>query len=66
VSVNYATANATAAAGQNYTSKSGTLMWASGDARAKSIVVPVSSTVTSGAVKFNVALSHPKGASLCG
>ncbi|HLZ98439.1 MAG TPA: cellulase family glycosylhydrolase [Steroidobacteraceae bacterium] len=64
VSVNYATVDATATAGQNYMPKSGTLSWSAGDASTKSIVVPVSSTVTSGAVKFNVALSQPKGASL--
>ena len=49
-SVHYSTSNGSAAAGQNYTPRSGTLSWAAGDASPKTIVVPVSSTVTGGAV----------------
>jgi aryl-phospho-beta-D-glucosidase BglC (GH1 family) len=64
VSVKYATSNGTAVAGQNYTAQSGELSWASGDSSAKSIVVPVSSTVISKAVTFNVALASPSGATL--
>ena len=60
-SVHYSTSNGSAAAGQNYTPRSGTLSWAAGDASPKTIVVPVSSTVTGGAVKFSVALSQPNG-----
>jgi endoglucanase len=61
VAVNYATSNGTASAGMNYTAESGTLSWAAGDAAGKSVSVPVSSTVISGAVTFSVALSQPTG-----
>jgi endoglucanase len=64
VSVKYATSNGTASAGQNYTAQSGALSWAAGDASAKSIVVPVSSTVISNPVTFKVALASPSGAAL--
>ena len=64
VSVKYATSNGTAVAGQNYTAQSGALSWASGDATAKTIVVPVSSTVISKPVTFNVALASPSGATV--
>ena len=64
VSVKYATANGTAAAGQNYTAQSGTLFWAAADSSAKTIVVPVSSTVISGPVTFKVALASANGATL--
>jgi endoglucanase len=64
VSVNYATSNGTAAAGQNYTAQSGALSWSAGDASAKTIVVPISSTVISNPVTFKVALASPSGAAL--
>jgi endoglucanase len=64
VTVAYATSNGTAVAGQNYTAKSGTLSWAAGDASAKPIVVPISSTVISGPMTFAVALSKPTGATI--
>ena len=64
VSVKYSTSNGTAAAGQNYTAQSGALSWSAGDASAKSIVVPVSSTVISNPVTFKVALASPSGATL--
>jgi hypothetical protein len=41
VNVNYSTSNGTATAGSDYTTTMGTLTWASGDAAAKSISVPV-------------------------
>ena len=64
VTVAYATSNGTAVAGQNYTAQSGTLSWAAGDASAKSITVPISSTVISGTLTFAVALSKPSGATV--
>jgi hypothetical protein len=41
VSISYATANGTATAGSDYTSASGTLNWADGDAASKSFTVPI-------------------------
>jgi len=64
VTVAYATSNGTAVAGQNYTAQSGSLSWAAGDAGAKSIVVPISSTAISGTMTFGVALSTPTGATV--
>ncbi len=61
VAVAYTTSNGTATAGMNYTAESGTLSWAAADAAAKTIVVPVSSTVISGPVNFAVSLSQPTG-----
>ena len=59
VSVAYATANGTAAAGKDFTASSGTLKWADGDAAAKSFVVPVSNaTPFTGVKTFTVALSN--------
>jgi hypothetical protein len=43
VSINYATADGTAAAGVDYSASSGTLTWADGDAAPKSVTVPVTS-----------------------
>ena len=42
VSVNYATSNGTATAGQDYTAVSGTLTWADGDASPMSFTIPIS------------------------
>jgi aryl-phospho-beta-D-glucosidase BglC (GH1 family) len=63
-SVSYATANGTATAGQNFTAQSGTLIWAAGDATARNIVVPFSSTTIGNAINFSVTLSDPNGATL--
>lgn len=41
VTVDYATADGTALAGQDYTSTTGTLSWAAGDATAKTITIPI-------------------------
>ncbi len=62
--ISYATQDASAVAGTNYTSTSGTLSWASGDASNKSFSVPLSATSFSGTKAFNVVLSNPSGASL--
>jgi hypothetical protein len=66
VSVTFATADGTAVAGKDYTEKSGTLSWNSGDASAKSFMVPVSTaTPFAGNKSFNVNLAKPSnGASL--
>jgi hypothetical protein len=63
------TANPKAMAGTNYTSSSGTVSWADGDASAKTISIPITNT---GAIAdksvdfkhFTVKLSNPTGGSL--
>lgn len=59
-SVAYATGDATAHAGIDYTARSGTLSWASGDGAAKTISLPIS-TAAPGATDtaFTVTLSNP-------
>ncbi|MEQ1685786.1 MAG: cellulase family glycosylhydrolase [Burkholderiaceae bacterium] len=58
--VAYDTANGTAQAGTDYTARSGTLTWASGDASAKTISLPISNATPNAADKtFTVALSSP-------
>ena len=60
VSVNYGTTGGTAVAGTDYTTASGTLDWASGDATPKSFTVPISNaTPFVGSVTFTVNLSNP-------
>jgi Cellulase (glycosyl hydrolase family 5)/Calx-beta domain len=62
VSIAYATSDGTAHASTDYTSKSGSLNWASGDSAAKSIAVAISnSTPFSGSRSFTVTLSTPGG-----
>ncbi len=64
-SVNYATANGTATAGSDYTTKSGTLNWADGDAAAKTFTVTILNDSTAeGAESFTVNLSGASGAAL--
>jgi hypothetical protein len=63
-SVNYATANGSAAAGSDYTNTSGTLNWASGDSASKTICVPIlQDTLAESAETFTVTLSGASGAS---
>jgi hypothetical protein len=63
--VAYATANGTAAAGTEYTAKSGTLSWADGEFGKKSFVVAINETSGDDAGKtFTVELSDPTGATL--
>jgi hypothetical protein len=58
VGVQYATADGTAKAGSDYTSASGTLNWADGDASSKSFTVAVSNKAPfQGSRAFTVALS---------
>jgi|GEM_PF-2346984 len=63
--VNYATLDGTATAGVDYSSNSGSLTWADGDASAKSILIPLLEDVTwEGTVSLSVTLSSATGASL--
>jgi Calx-beta domain/Putative Ig domain len=64
-SVNYATVNGTAIAGSNYTAKTGTLNWTSGDTAAKTVSIVVSNaTLFSGSKTFSIGLSNVTGASM--
>ena len=59
-SVAYATSSGTAAAGTNFTPKSGTLQWVSGSTAPKTFQVPINSaTPFSGNKTFTVALTDP-------
>ena len=63
--VSFATTDRTAVAGTDYTSTSGTLTWAAGDATSRFITVPITAQqVNSGSVTFSVALSGASGAVL--
>jgi plastocyanin len=68
VSVQYATvAGGTAVAGKSYSSASGTLSWASGDAAAKTFTVPViDDHAVDPALTVNLALSNPTGGAALG
>lgn len=67
VSVQYATANGSATAGADYTAKSGTLTWASGDAATKTIVVSLlNDSATEGTETFTVTLGSPTGGAVLG
>lgn len=67
VAVSYATADATAVAGTDYTKETGLLQWASGDASAKTFSIPISTAKAfSGTKSFNVALSAPTGGAAIG
>ena len=62
VSVAYATSNGTATAGSDFTTTTGTLNWANGDAANKTIMVPIlQDAVLEGYEAFTVALSTPTG-----
>jgi hypothetical protein len=64
-SVVYATGNGTAHAGTDFTAETGTLTWTVGDASAKTISVPISSTALfAGTKTFGLALASATGASL--
>jgi hypothetical protein len=65
--VNYATANVTALAGAHYTTRTGTLTWAAGDAEPKFIPVPIIDNAAANASRsFRVNLSGPTGAPILG
>ena len=62
VAVKYSTVNYSAVAGTHYQATSGTLKWADGDSRNKSVSVPISSAhLFLGTKAFAVALSAPSG-----
>ena len=62
VAVKYSTVNYSAVAGTHYQATSGTLKWADGDSRNKSVSVPISSAhLFRGTKAFAVALSAPSG-----
>jgi len=60
VSATFATLDAGAIAGANYTGTTGTLSWNDGDATPRTIMVPISATGTGG--EFSVALLSATGA----
>jgi len=61
-SINFSTSNGTAAAGVNYTATTGTLNWADGDSAAKTISVPLNTSVSfPSSLSFTVNLSSPSG-----
>jgi hypothetical protein len=66
ISVAYATADGTAAAGADYTAAQGTLQWADGDATSKTFTVAISNASPFNGTKgFGIALSNPtSGATL--
>jgi hypothetical protein len=62
VSVKYATNNGTAIAGADFTTATGTLHWADGDATSKTFAVAISNAKPFvGSKSFTVALSSPSG-----
>ena len=62
VSLDYATSNGSALAGQDYTASSGTLSWADGDASPKLITVPVTDDfVVEGKETITLTVSSPTG-----
>jgi hypothetical protein len=67
VGVTYQTSNGTAVAGTDFTASTGVVQWASGDAAAKTIAVPVSNaTPFSGTRSFTLTLSTPSGGATLG
>jgi hypothetical protein len=61
-SVNYATANGSATAGQDYTNTTGTLNWADGEGGSKTFSIPLTSDLlVESNETFTVALSGPTG-----
>ena len=67
VTVNYATSNGTATAGQDYTATSGTLSWAANDATAKNFAIPISDDNSLESHEtVNITLSNPTGGAVIG
>jgi CSLREA domain-containing protein len=67
VSVQYATTDGTATAGNDYTAQTGTLNWASGDTSAKTITIPINDDSTyEDNETFTVNLSMPTGGATLG
>jgi hypothetical protein len=67
VGISYATSNGTATAGSDYTTASGTLSWADGDAANKTFAVPITNdTLDEPNETFTVTLSSPTGGATLG
>ncbi len=67
VTVNYATSNGTATAGQDYTATSGALTWADGDGSAKNFTIPILDDISLESNEtINIALSNPTGGATVG
>jgi Calx-beta domain/Metallo-peptidase family M12B Reprolysin-like/FG-GAP-like repeat len=67
VSVQYATVAGTATAGADYTTTTGTLTWADGDAAMKTITVPIiQDSILEGTETFTVSLTTPTGGASIG
>ena len=67
VSVQYATSNGTATAGQDYTTKANTLNWAAGDAANKIFTVAITNDTTKeNDETINLTLSNPTGGATLG
>jgi len=64
VSIAFATADASASAGTDYTATSGRVSWNAGDAAPKTFSVPVAVNHEATAKSFSVVLSNPSGASV--
>ncbi|MDB5386973.1 MAG: hypothetical protein JWM11_2619 [Planctomycetaceae bacterium] len=67
VTVKYGMTSGTATAGSDFTSLTGTLSWAAGDASSKTIVIPiVDDTTVEGSENFSVTLSNASGGATLG
>lgn len=67
VSVRYATSNGTAGAGSDYTAKTGTLIWKTGDTANKTFIVSITSDkIDEDKETFTVTLSNPTGGAILG
>ncbi len=67
VSVQYATADGSAVAGQDFAAVSGTLRWAPGETGAKTITVPlINDQIVEGKESFTMTLSAPAGNAILG
>ncbi len=64
VSIGFATANGTAAAGVDYTAQSGTLSWPDGDTSSRTITVQLLNAPTASTRSFTIALSNVSVATL--
>jgi uncharacterized protein with beta-barrel porin domain/ribosomal protein L35AE/L33A len=67
VSVQYATSDGSAIAGSDYTTTTGTLSWANGEAGSKTFTIPIlDDFIVEGDETINIALSNPTGGARLG
>jgi PKD repeat protein len=67
VTVDYATSDGTATAGQDYTASSGTLSWADGDTADKTFIVPIlDDALSESSETINLTLSNITGGAILG